>query len=215
GLDALSDGAATSLLGNFRNFDGDFANMGMPAFTRGVVTGGVGSAVLDIGEGDREYVVAVNAGSIDASDAFEAGFSVIDASGSSPLRRKNVTLGEAEMAPLPEIAFGPSGRNAWVAFERPQAALKLVNLESGAIEKEISLGSSLSGSVTVLVASGARLFVGDSAGKVLFVDTGAGSVEGSVELSGAPTACAMRGEYLYCGVGGYLAGIDPNEVELE
>ena len=214
GLDAANDGAATSLLGHFRNFDGDLANMGMPAFTRGVVTGGVGTATLDIGEGEKSYVIAINAGKIDASDLFEAGFSVIDASGSSPLRKKNASLGEVELSPIPEIAFGSSGKNAWVAFEKPQAALKLVNLESGTVEKEISLEGSLSGSVKALIASGARIFVGDSAGKIIFVDAEAGSVLGAVELAGAPTACAMRGDFLYCGVNGNLAGIDPSAVEL-
>ena len=212
---ATNDGSTVGMLLALADFDGDWASLRMPGLAKGLETSGVASTTLNLGEGDKEYVVAMNAGRIDASDPFEAGISIFDPDASSVLRVKHIPLGEAELSRVAEISFDSTGRKAWVSFEKPAAAIKLVNLESGSVEKEVLLGSAVAGEVADMVLAGSRLYLADSGGGVVFVDLSADAVMGSVALPDAPTACAMSEGLLFCAVGERLAAIDPEEVELD
>lgn len=215
GLRATNDGAATGLVGALANFDGDVLNLRSPGFPKGRNTMGMGATTLNLGSSDKEYVVAANAGAVDAADSFEAGIAIFDPEASSLLRVKLCGLGEVELAAIPEIAFDATGRKAYVVVESPSPALKRINLETCAEEMNTAIGANLDGEVVDMVVDGTTAYLADAGGKILFVDIATPAVMGSVALPGAPTACAMNGANLFCAWGDHLGAIDPATIELE
>lgn len=135
------------------------------------------------------------------------------------LAGRNTSLGEKQLTVLPRLAVDLSTLKAYPATA---TSLWEVNLNEGQPsqqETEIALSNQLEGQIAAVVIRNGRALVGDSDGKILFVDLSAaqwGQVVRTVEVGGGLTHLALdQNGHVFAAVAETVLEVVPHIVSIK
>lgn len=187
-------------------------------FPEGINTSALAMTRLDLGGGEKDILLALNAGAIDPADEHMAGIAVIDPELAEIGLLKTISLGEVAASPLAEFAMSANGRKVYVGIDEPSREVMEVDLVSNGV-RSIGLDGLGEGEAAGIKADSSRIYFASANhdtrdGNIVFIDASSRRVLGKLPLSEEPTALEVAGGYLYIAAGNTLIAVDPSEVEL-